>query len=113
MCHLCWFHVFSVLHISQALHGAEVEGHADCVVMPGLFILFIYLEFILLLINNFPIIPGPKTGFTDGLAGGDYVSVFHVAVDSEMAWGGRFCWNAKGNRKRALPAIPLCVPTLH
>ena len=35
-CALCWFSVFSVLHMSQALHGAEVEGNADCVVMPGI-----------------------------------------------------------------------------
>ena len=32
----------------------------------------------------FLITPGPETGLT----GRDHVSVFHVTVDSEMAWGG-------------------------
>lgn len=27
------------------------------------------------------------------------MSVFHVAVDSEMAWDGKSCWNAKANRQ--------------
>lgn len=29
-CDLCWFHVFSVLQMSQALRGAEVEGGPGC-----------------------------------------------------------------------------------
>lgn len=35
-CALFWFCVFSVLHMSQALHGAEVVENAGCVVMPGI-----------------------------------------------------------------------------
>lgn len=43
----------SVLHMSQALHGAEAEGNAGCVVMPGIRLqcaiyLFIYLLIIYL-----------------------------------------------------------------
>ena len=49
-----------------------------------LYYLFIYFSFILLM-NHFAITPGPEN-WPD--CSGDQVSVFHVTVGSEMAWGG-------------------------